>query len=175
MTRTLCTARALPVAAQQSALHDTADGRRFLVLHGDEVDGRVFRVHLMTRIGSHLDHLLRRLDRVLARRLGQAGPHRRSMIEAVLAGVARAYAMGCGHERRLVARARAQALDGVICGHFHLPGLHDRYGLTYANCGDWVDRFTALAENRQGRLMLLGGRKAYDPGPTPAPRRATMP
>jgi UDP-2,3-diacylglucosamine pyrophosphatase LpxH len=153
--------RALPVAVQDQVVHQTADGRRFLVLHGDEVDSRMFQFHLMTRIGSHLDHLMRRLDRALARGLWQCGPHRRSFIENTLAGLARAHALRRTHERKLVALARDRALDGVICGHFHLPGLHDRHGLTYANCGDWVDSFTALAENRQGRLVMLGGRKAY--------------
>jgi hypothetical protein len=52
MTRTLCTARDLPVAAQGSALHDATCGRLCLVLR------------LMMRIGSSSDHLLCRLDRV---------------------------------------------------------------------------------------------------------------
>ena len=30
------------------------------------------------------------------------------------------------------------------------------HGLTYANCGDWMDSFTALAEDTDGRLRLTG-------------------
>jgi len=48
----------------------------------------------------------------------------------------------------------------VICGHFHLADLHDSHGLIYANCGDWVDSFTALAEDHSGQLTILGGRAA---------------
>jgi UDP-2,3-diacylglucosamine pyrophosphatase LpxH len=167
-------ARALPVTPQDHLVHAMADGRRFLVLHGDEVDVRMFRTHLMTRIGSHLDFVLRSIDRALVRRLWQVAAHRRSVIETLLAMVARAYALRRSHEHKLVARAQAQGLDGVICGHFHVPGLHDRLGLTYANCGDWVDSFTALAENRHGRLVLLGGRRAHVPGQSPAPQLAAV-
>jgi UDP-2,3-diacylglucosamine pyrophosphatase LpxH len=65
----------------------------------------------------------------------------------------------------LVALARADGVDGVICGHFHIAALHDDHGLTYANCGDWVDSFTALAEGFDGRLRLIGGRAALAPRP----------
>ncbi len=55
-----------------------------------------------------------------------------------------------------MALARAEGLDGVICGHFHLAGLHREHGLVYANCGDWVDSATALVEGFDGTLQLMG-------------------
>ena len=73
------------------------------------------------------------------------------------------------HEQRLVGLARNEGLDGIICGHFHLPALHDRHRLIYANCGDWLDNFAAVAEDHQGRLCLLGA----DRGAT-HPARGTM-
>ena len=60
-----------------------------------------------------------------------------------------------GHERRLAALAVARGCDGVVCGHFHISGLHRDHGVLYANCGDWIDGFTALAEGGDGRLRLL--------------------
>lgn len=65
---------------------------------------------------------------------------------------------GRKHERLLVERARKKGLHGVICGHFHIAGLHDDHGLTYANCGDWLDSMTALAEDHSGTLSLLSWR-----------------
>lgn len=140
--------------------HETASGQRLLVLHGDACDARILRWHLCTRIGSRLDAILRRTDRGL-RRFGRTlAPQDRSLIETVLCWINAAMAMGHGHERRLVALARATGHDGVVCGHFHLADLHRRHGLTYANCGDWVDSFTALAEAYDGSLSILGGREA---------------
>lgn len=140
--------------------HETASGQRLLVLHGDACDSRVLRWHICTRIGSRLDAVLRRTDQGL-RRFGRSlAPQERSLIETVLSWINAAMAMGHGHERRLVALARATGHDGVVCGHFHLADLHRRHGLTYANCGDWVDSFTAIAEADDGSLTILGGREA---------------
>jgi UDP-2,3-diacylglucosamine pyrophosphatase LpxH len=165
-----------PAAIAEQTVHDTADGKRFLVLHGDICDARALRWHICTRIGSRVDSLLRLADHAL-RRLGRrARPEERSLIQTVLSWINSAMAFGHGHERRLVALARAGGHDGVICGHFHLADLHDDHGLIYANCGDWVDSFTALAEDQSGRLTILGGRAALAglPAGEPANTRVSL-
>lgn len=143
----------------RSYVHRAGDGRRYLVVHGDEADSRIIRTHLMTRLGSRIDHTLRRLDQRL-RRFGRNHIASRSTVEwLIMAANAAAYA-GRAHERRMVEMARVAGVDGVICGHFHIAGMHDRFGLTYANCGDWVDSMTALEDGGDGVLRLLGGRRS---------------
>ncbi len=144
------------IAIVTQAIHVSGDGRSYLVIHGDVADGRWLRSHVATRIGSRLDNGLRVLDRRLSRLRREMDRDRRSLIEAALAGVNALMALGSRHERKLIALARAMDQDGVICGHFHKPMLHRRHGLTYANCGDWVDSFTALAEDADGHLRLIG-------------------
>lgn len=157
----------LPVPPLRDWMHRAADGRRYLVLHGDAVDSRLIRSHALTRLGSRLDHALRRLDRGLTRLRRDTGPEVRSTIEALLSGLnTLAYARRA-HERRLVAMARAQGADGVICGHYHIAALHDDHGATYANCGDWVDSFSALAETGDGALRLLAAVEARVPALRP--------
>lgn len=152
----MTTASPFPGAeALRSTVHRTARGGSFLVLHGDACDARILRHHLATRIGSRLDGTLRGLNAALKRLRRDLPPDHRSVIERLLSAVNACLAWGARHERRLVALARAQGHDGVICGHFHKPALHDRDGLTYANCGDWVDSLTAIAEDREGHLRLL--------------------
>ena len=153
-------ARQAPVPAVQEIEHSAADGRRYLVLHGDCQDNRVFQAHLLTRLGTLIDRSLRRVDHWLSRLSWQAGPERRSAIEWLLSCINAALYPARRHERRLVDLARRRGFDGVICGHFHLAALHQDHGLIYANCGDWIDSFTALAEDFDGRLGLLGGRVA---------------
>jgi UDP-2,3-diacylglucosamine pyrophosphatase LpxH len=58
-------------------------------------------------------------------------------------------------EQRLSALARERGADGIVCGHFHKPALHRDHGVLYANCGDWVEHCSALAERRDGSLELL--------------------
>lgn len=140
-----------------SYIHHTRDNKRFLVLHGDEADSRLIRAHVMTRLGSLIDHGLRRCDRLL-RRFSRGRPQTRSMVEWLLVATNALAYRGRAHERQMVERARAAGLDGVICGHFHIAALHNHFGLTYANCGDWVDSMTALEDAGDGALRVLGGR-----------------
>lgn len=165
----------LNVQTVASYVHHSRTGKRYLVLHGDEADSRLIRLHAMTRLGSLIDHALRCSDRVLSR-ISRRQPQARGLIGWLLmASNALAY-KGRRHERHLVEMARQRGLDGVICGHFHIAALHDRFGLTYANCGDWVDSMTALEDPGDGSLCLLGGR-AYAfglVGPAHSPQHEMM-
>ncbi len=145
----------LDVPVEDHLVHAAADGRRYLVLHGDCADARAVRSHMMTRIGSRIDHVLRRLDWALSRLRRRSVPEARSTIETLLSWVNALMYKSRAHERRLIAMAKARGLDGVICGHFHIAGLHEAHGLIYANCGDWVDSLTAIAEAADGGLHLL--------------------
>lgn len=153
--------RRLRVEVVDETVHMAADGRRYLVIHGDGQDMRVLRWHLLTRLGSQADQLLRAVDSLIGEYIYEGAPERRSVIEYLLAVVNRGFYPGRPHERRMVELARAGGYDGVICGHFHIPELRELRGLSYANCGDWIDSFTALGEDHGGRMRLLGGRKAF--------------
>lgn len=142
----------LPVHDQ--LIHHSPNGQRYLVLHGDVIDSRLFRHHAMTRLGSRIDHLLRLADRFLLR-LRRNSTEARTMIEAMLFWINAMSYRGRQHEEKLVKRAKDGGYDGVICGHFHIAELHRDHGVWYANCGDWVDSMSAIAEAHDGSLQLL--------------------
>jgi UDP-2,3-diacylglucosamine pyrophosphatase LpxH len=167
--------RRLPVPPVADAVHVAADGRRYLVVHGDGQDTRVFRWHLLTRIGSQADQLLRAADALIGQYVYDGARDRRSLIEILRVMANRGLYPGRPHERRLVALARAGGFDGVICGHYHMAELRDLGGLRYANCGDWMDSFTALSEDHGGRMQLLGGREAFAAAPRLAFRQDEVP
>lgn len=153
----------LPVTSLAEAVHVGADGRRYLVTHGDGQDSAVLRGRLTTWAGARAEQGLRVLDGMWHRVAGRRARHQRSPIEWLLAQANGFLSGGTGHELRLVELARERGVDGVIAGHFHAARLHDRHGLVYANCGDWLDNFTALAEDFQGGFSILGGRQAMLP------------
>ena len=150
--------KCLNVTAVDELIYHAGDQRKYLVLHGDIVDSRLVRSHVMTRLGSRIDHVLRGLDRGLSVLRRGSSAEARSTIEALIAGVNALLYRGCQHEHRLVEMARQKGAHGVICGHFHIARLHDDHGLTYANCGDWLDSMTALAEAHDGTLQLVSWR-----------------
>ncbi len=140
----------------QEHVHVTADGKRYAVLHGDEFD-QVTRHHRWVAIlGDVSYNLLVRLNTWLSlarRTLGISGYWS-------LAGYAKRKVKGAvsfiyDFEDSVMRAVRDRGLDGVICGHIHSAELRDIEGLTYMNCGDWVDSCTAIVEHHDGRMELI--------------------
>lgn len=153
---------------REAITHTSADGRSYLVLHGDQCDARLFRLHFMTRVGSRADAMFRGLDAWLTDRYGRwAGLGEYNPIQVGIRAFNSLFVMGGRFERRLVALAQAAGMDGVVCGHSHRPALREVNGAVYANCGDWVDSFTALVEDESGALRLIDW--AADPAARPVP------
>lgn len=154
--------------------HVTADGRRYLVLHGDQCDARILKWHMLTRLGSRADALLRRLERALPRSSG--GHAEDSLVSLVRKAVNALVLLGNGFEGRLVRLARDSGHDGVICGHYHRAAIRDHGPTAYVNCGDWVDSLTAITETADGSLQLLEwppcpeARPELRPAPPPHPQ-----
>jgi len=57
-------------------------------------------------------------------------------------------------EQYMVARAKEQDCDTVICGHLHLPKDIKIEGIRYLNCGDWIKNHTYVVEDSRGNLSL---------------------
>ena len=141
---------------REAVIHRTADGQRYLVLHGDQCDPRFLRWHWMTRVGSRADAALRALDAWLGRRIGRDDlSQSETTIKRAISTFNGLFVMGGAFERRLVALAQAAGMQGVVCGHSHKPGLHQVGQTVFANCGDWVDNCTALGEDQAGTLELI--------------------
>jgi UDP-2,3-diacylglucosamine pyrophosphatase LpxH len=154
---------------REALTHRAADGQTYLVLHGDQADARILRFHLLTRIGSRADAALRAVDAWFGRRFASRPVHRPSPIQKAIAKFNGLFVMGERFETRLVTLAKAAGTQGVICGHSHMPALREVAGAVYANCGDWVDSFTALAETQDGALQLLQWAPVRGPAPSATP------
>ena len=77
-------------------------------------------------------------------------------------------------EEAVVRNVKQMGLDGVICGHIHSAGIKQIDGVTYINCGDWVDSCTAIVEHFDGRMELLDwGHSDARPAPGALPAEAT--
>lgn len=136
---------------RESAIHEAADKKTYLVLHGDQADRRLFRWHFVTVLGSRLDALLRGMDHRIAQNMPSG---QKKIFARLLDCFTYIAAMGERFETLLVFAADNAAADGVICGHSHRPGVRTRDGMIYANCGDWINSLTALTEDHKGQIEL---------------------
>jgi UDP-2,3-diacylglucosamine pyrophosphatase LpxH len=137
------------------AVHVTGQGKRLLVIHGDQFDSVVRYAKFLALLGDWAYTAAIGINRwfnVVRRRLGY--PYwslsqwaKRQVKEAVKA-VDR-------FESALAGEARRRGLDGVVCGHIHCAEMRDVDGVLYLNTGDWVESCTALVEHHDGTLELI--------------------
>lgn len=139
----------------REAVHETADGRRLLVIHGDEHDAIVRHARWLAVVGDcgyqaavAANHWLNH-----ARRL--AGKPYWSLAGYLKRNVKHALRFLDDFERDMALRARERGFDGVVAGHVHHASLRSIEGTLYANDGDWVDSCTALVEDHAGSLALV--------------------
>ncbi|WP_142803917.1 UDP-2,3-diacylglucosamine diphosphatase [Tepidiphilus sp. J10] len=158
-------------------VHETADGRRFLLIHGDEFDEVTRHHRWVALLGDAAYGALVRANVVWAwvrRQMGRPGYW--SLAGHVKRKVKKALEFMYGFEDAVMRSVRERGLDGVICGHIHWAAIKEVEGLLYVNCGDWVDSCTAIVEHADGRLELVDWhREIAPPQPPQAPRRALEP
>ena len=143
------------VEIRREAIHETADGRRFLVLHGDEFDSIVRASPLLESIGSHAYAAALTLNRYVNSIRSRFGFPYWSLAAFLKHKVKNAVTYIASFEKTLAAEARRQQVHGVICGHIHRAEISEIDGITYCNDGDWVESCTTLVEDFDGRLSLL--------------------
>lgn len=142
------------ITIQKQAVHNTVDGRRLLVLHGDEFDGVVRHARWLSKIGGWAYQSLLTLNRHVNRVRRWLNKPYWSLAAAAKTKTKRAVQYIADFEDAVVQRARQHDVEGVVCGHIHVPELRPVEGVTYANTGDWVENCTALVEHQDGRLAL---------------------
>lgn len=139
----------------RTAVHTTADGRRFLVCHGDQFDQVVRCSPLMLLAGDRAHSLLLWLNRwfnALRRLRGRPYWSLAAWIKSRL-GKARTFIRR--FELAALGVAEKGCYDGFICGHIHSAGFLRSETALYCNDGDWVEHCTALVEQADGHLELL--------------------
>jgi len=147
------------VEIRRAAFHETADGRRLMVLHGDEFDAVMLAHRWLAVVGDAFYIGLMSLSRwvnVVRRKLGL--PYW-SLSKIAKHKVKNAVEFISRYEE-VVARAAAQrGVDGVVCGHIHTAEFrsftHEGRQVEYWNDGDWVEGCNALVEHFDGRMEIL--------------------
>jgi UDP-2,3-diacylglucosamine pyrophosphatase LpxH len=143
----------LPV--RDEVVHTTADGKRFLVLHGDRFDNIMQNGPWLAKLGARaydqllaLNGLVSRVRRLFGLKYWSLAGYLKHRVKNAVSYIGR-------FEQAVALEARRREVDGMICGHIHRAEVRRIEGVLYANCGDWVESCTALVEHHDGRLELM--------------------
>lgn len=143
------------IEVRNTDVHQAADGRRFIVIHGDQFDVVVRHARWLAFFGDWAYATALTVNayvNIIRRRLGFSYW---SLSAWAKLKVKNAVNFIGAFEEALARAAREQEADGVICGHIHHAAMHDQFGVTYLNCGDWVESCTALVEHPDGRFEII--------------------
>jgi UDP-2,3-diacylglucosamine pyrophosphatase LpxH len=140
------------IEVRNTDIHEAADRRRFLVIHGDQFDIVVRHARWLAFFGDwayavalHTNTYLNMVRRWFGFSYWSASAWAKARVKNAVNFI-------CAFEE---AMAREQEVDGVICGHIHYAAMHDDFGIAYHNCGDWVESCTALIEHHDGRFEII--------------------
>lgn len=159
------------VKLMREAEHEAADGRRFLVIHGDEFDGVIRYAKVIAHLGDWAYDWALAMNRWFNMARRRFGYPYWSLSQWLKRQVKEAVKAIDRFEIALATEAKRRGLQGVICGHIHHAEMRMVQGVLYINDGDWVESCTALVEHTDGRFELLDWAKESRLSIAGSPRR----
>jgi UDP-2,3-diacylglucosamine pyrophosphatase LpxH len=143
------------IEVRSTDVHVTAEGRRLLVIHGDQFDVVVRHARWLAHFGDWAYSTALNLNTIMNMIRRRLGFSYWSLSAWAKLRVKNAVNFIGTFEEALAREAREHAVDGVICGHIHYAAMHNDFGTAYYNCGDWVESCTALVEHHDGRFEII--------------------
>jgi UDP-2,3-diacylglucosamine pyrophosphatase LpxH len=143
------------VEIMHEAVHVTADGRRLLVLHGDQFDAVIAYAKWLALLGDWAYGMAMELNELCHGVRRRLGLEYWSLADFLKQKVKNAVEYIGRFESAVACEVRARGLDGVVCGHIHHAAARQIGNVLYFNDGDWVESCTALVEDRSGKLEIL--------------------
>ena len=144
------------IRVESEWIHETLDGRRYWLVHGDEYD-QVTRHHRWVAVLGDVGYnALVRINLVLSRvRRLLRRPGYWSLAGFAKNKVKKAVSFIFDFEDAVAHAAAQRGVDGVVCGHIHSAADRRIGNVRYLNCGDWVDTCSAVVEHFDGRIEVV--------------------
>lgn len=150
------------IEIKKDPIHTTADGRRLLIIHGDQYDSVMLYSKWLAFLGDYAYEMLLRLNRPIHSVRNWFGLPHWSLSAYIKHKVKNTVSYISCFEDVVANDARDKGVDGVVCGHIHHAEIRDINGLMYYNDGDWVESCTALVEHWDGRLEIINWLEHYN-------------
>jgi UDP-2,3-diacylglucosamine pyrophosphatase LpxH len=143
------------VFVTNEVVHETADGKRLLILHGDKFDAVMSCAKWLAHLGDAAYELALVLNRIFNFMRTRLGFPYWSLSAWLKHKVKNAVDHISAFEHFIVEEARHHKADGIVCGHIHHAEMRMIGDVLYCNDGDWVESCTAMVEDKEGRLSII--------------------
>ncbi len=162
------------IVVADRAVHEAADGRRYLVIHGDQFDVVVHNARFIAYLGDKAYDFAIQVNRIVARIRRALGWPYWSFSSWAKVRVKKAVNFISSFQDVVAQEARRTQVHGVICGHIHHAAIETLGDIRYMNTGDWVESCTALVEDFDGCFKIISWTQA-EPVPMLPERQVPVP
>tara|TARA_R110000737_G_scaffold2923_12_gene9414 strand:+ start:3712 stop:4620 length:909 start_codon:yes stop_codon:yes gene_type:complete len=138
--------------------HTTADGKKYLILHGHQFDLVTRTAPWIAKLGDRGYESLIWINKIVNRIRRRMGLRYWSLSKFIKLKVKKATMIIGNFEESALHYARDHGYDGIICGHIHNPEIKvNENGPDYLNSGCWTDlaNCNALVERMDGSIDLI--------------------
>ena len=142
--------------------HIGADGKHYLVTHGDLFDGITRLAPWLAFLGDKAYDFVLYLNGKFNWIRHKMGFGYWSLSQFLKHRVKKAVDFMFKFEENLANYCKKRGFDGVICGHIHHAEIKEINGVMYMNDGDWVESCTALVEHWNGHWEIITWIKERD-------------
>jgi len=136
-------------------IHETAKGEKLLITHGDSFDALMLKMKWLYFLGD--------MGHTMALWVNERYNWIRKLLRLpywsvslyLKRNVKKAANFVNDFEHFIAKYTKEKGCSGVVCGHIHTPVIKNIEGITYCNCGDWVESCTAIIETHDGDIELI--------------------
>jgi len=136
-------------------IYQTVNGKRLLLIHGDEFDGAIRSMGWLYWVGDRAYDIALRLNTVYNwfRRL--FGMQYWSLSSYLKSKVKGAIQVVNNFDELVVRKCLVEGYDGIIYGHTHTPDIKTIKTKLVMNDGDVCENMTCLVETDDGKFQLI--------------------
>lgn len=131
------------------------DDKRYLALHGDQLENFEGKLKILYHIGSIMYDALLTLNNYYNIIRAKLNLPYHSLSKAAKTNVKKIMSFIFKFETKAIELAEKRNFDGIICGHIHTPIIKKISNIEYLNSGDWVENRTALALDSNNKWSIL--------------------
>lgn len=155
LMREYCDAEFGHILLVKESIHVGVNGKLYLITHGDQFDIVMRNNKWLAHLGSWAYDVSIDLSGVVNKIRRMIGLPHWSLSAYLKYKVKESVNFIGDYEETLSKYVKSKKLDGIVCGHIHHANIRDIDGITYMNCGDWVESCTALVENYDGTFEII--------------------
>ncbi|SMP65690.1 UDP-2,3-diacylglucosamine pyrophosphatase LpxH [Neorhodopirellula lusitana] len=152
--RRLLTDHCKDLVISDEVVFKAADGRRFLVTHGDRFDWFETNAVWLSKLLMRTYDPLLGISRWRHRFGGSPSGNPYAICNRLKRQTKSIAKFVSAFQQQLITHAERVGCDGIICGHLHSPTIAQSDSVIYCNTGDWVENCTGLIERFDGTLEL---------------------